>query len=543
MVLNGQLDIITTNTTTITEQIRLRVVREITPGQGLPTVAVVNAASYGLPELPNGSIAQGSMFIGFGAGMGPALIAFPSPWPFPEELAGTRVQVQVGWRTVDCFLVYTSAGQIAAILPSDTPLGAGTITVLYNGAVAATGPINVVAHSFGIFTINQQGRGPAVATDPLAASKPYTIIDSAAPGEFLDIWGTGLGAVNFPDEGPTTPATLDYDVQVYVAGEEQTVLYADRSGCCSAIDQIRIKAPEMTGCFLPVVVVVEGVVSNYATLSIDPAGEKCRPDLLQGGPTVSQLQTGSVNVADIVLGRTRYLEDDSIEDIAEATYNKITIPNPAAYAGVEILTRMGACTVYQTTRGDLDYPDLLQRMLLNVGAALPITGPGGNGTLLPDPNPGYYYTELSPPDYYQPGLTTVTIPGGSGITGHMAQLVVPAEFEWLNPAVTASSVSPQRAFRRSPTQPQGIDAAYVIGASPARISQDSVAAAGFVCIGDPAAGTLTVPTEVLGGLPASVANQGLMLVGGLKLAPITGAEPQSRLRQDRVLGRVAARGR
>lgn len=92
-------------------------------------VVSVNSASYAHPDLPNGGIAQGSMFIGFGSGMGPASIAFPSPWPFPTELAGTSMQVTVGGQTVDCFMVYTVATQVAAILPSNTPLGDGTLTV------------------------------------------------------------------------------------------------------------------------------------------------------------------------------------------------------------------------------------------------------------------------------------------------------------------------------------------------------------------------------------------------------------------------------
>ncbi|MDA0207611.1 MAG: hypothetical protein O3A53_18715 [Acidobacteria bacterium] len=63
---------------------------------GAQSVVSVNSASYVNPALPNGSIAQGSMFIGFGSGLGPEMIQFPSPWPFPTELAGTSITVTVG---------------------------------------------------------------------------------------------------------------------------------------------------------------------------------------------------------------------------------------------------------------------------------------------------------------------------------------------------------------------------------------------------------------------------------------------------------------
>jgi len=91
--------------------------------------------------------------------------------------------------------------------------------IRFNGAVVGTGSVNVVAHSFGIFTINQQGIGPAVATDPLGGAAVYSAINSAAPDDFIDIWGTGLGAIGYPDDGPTQPGTLAYDVKVYIADQ------------------------------------------------------------------------------------------------------------------------------------------------------------------------------------------------------------------------------------------------------------------------------------------------------------------------------------
>jgi hypothetical protein len=54
-------------------------------------VALVNSANYLDSSLPNGGIAQGSIFIGFGSGLGPASLATPTPWPFPTELAGTSI--------------------------------------------------------------------------------------------------------------------------------------------------------------------------------------------------------------------------------------------------------------------------------------------------------------------------------------------------------------------------------------------------------------------------------------------------------------------
>src|SRR5690349_23146531 len=78
---------------------------------------VLNAGSYAIDGTPNAGIAQGSMFVIFGSGMGPAVLQQVSSFPLPKTLAGTSVQVTAANGTkVDAIMVYTSAGQVAAIL-------------------------------------------------------------------------------------------------------------------------------------------------------------------------------------------------------------------------------------------------------------------------------------------------------------------------------------------------------------------------------------------------------------------------------------------
>jgi uncharacterized protein (TIGR03437 family) len=83
--------------------------------------AAQNAASYALPGLPNGGLARGSMFVIFGQRLGPATLNIINSFPLPLALDGTSVKVTVGTTTVDAYIIYTSAGQVAAILPSNTP--------------------------------------------------------------------------------------------------------------------------------------------------------------------------------------------------------------------------------------------------------------------------------------------------------------------------------------------------------------------------------------------------------------------------------------
>lgn len=365
------------------------------------SVTVVNAASYVDPALPNGSIAQGSMFIGFGAGMGPVSIEYPSPWPFPTELGGTSIEVTVGGATVDCFMVYTSAGQVAAILPSDTPLGAGTVTVYYNGSVAATGDINVVKHSFGIFTVNTQGFGPIVGTDPVLPGAPvYSVTNSAAPGDFIDIWGTGLGPVNFPDEGQPTPGNLGYDVEVFLGDVNVPVEYAGRN-CCSGIDTVRVKASTgLSGCFVPVTVVVEGVTSNYGSVALDTSGNACTADQVLGGPDFSELQNGgNLDIGSIFLTRSRISVDidvvgpqivyDQTTDSGGANYARVSLPNIQEVMNYTPsgINQFGACTVFRFTGENAEGPQSAVPTPLDAGAQLSITSQAGND-VLPKVAPG-----------------------------------------------------------------------------------------------------------------------------------------------------------
>ena len=99
------------------------------------------------------------MFAVFGSELGSETLQQAGVLPLPTDLAGTSVQVTVQGITVDCFLIFTSSGQLAVVLPSNTPTGEGTLTVTYEGETSQPVPIKVVESSFGIFTRNQAGFG------------------------------------------------------------------------------------------------------------------------------------------------------------------------------------------------------------------------------------------------------------------------------------------------------------------------------------------------------------------------------------------------
>src|SRR5436305_1660131 len=66
--------------------------------------AILNAASYSKPGLPNYGIAPGSMFVVFGTELGPAALQQATDYPYPAILGGTSMRVTVGTTTVDAIM-------------------------------------------------------------------------------------------------------------------------------------------------------------------------------------------------------------------------------------------------------------------------------------------------------------------------------------------------------------------------------------------------------------------------------------------------------
>src|SRR5580704_576141 len=144
------------------------------------------------------TIAQGSLFVVFGYYLGPASLVQVSAFPLPNVLAGTSVTVKSGSTTLNCPMIYTSNAQVAAILPSNTPVGVATIAVALNGVPGySSAEVTVTASSEGLFTTTSSGLGVGIFTALDGSLK--TFANSAKPGDIVTAWGTGIGPIATPD--------------------------------------------------------------------------------------------------------------------------------------------------------------------------------------------------------------------------------------------------------------------------------------------------------------------------------------------------------
>ena len=272
---------------------------------GPPTITAIRNNSSGIAAgLPNYGIAPSSIFVVTGTGLAdpgaPVLQSSAAPG-LPLTLNGASISVTVNSVTTQPAIYYTSPTQIAAVLPSSTPVGTGTLTVTYKGVASNAATIVVVPSALGI---NTYYTNSGVATDAVTGAV-LTYTNSGTPGENIVIWTTGLGAD--PADSDTTftstPNAVSTPLQIYIGGISAAILYQGSAGY-PGVDQINVTIPASVanGCWISLATVSGGVLSNIATLPVNSAGGECVDQVngLTGGqiaPAGSQtLRTGLVAI-------------------------------------------------------------------------------------------------------------------------------------------------------------------------------------------------------------------------------------------------------
>ncbi len=220
---------------------------------------IVNPASNIPPGLPNSSIAQGSIFVVYGSNLGPSTLVQATTLPLPTAAGLARnsaITIAQGSGTpVAAPMVYTSAGQVAAIMPSNAPAGIDTLTLTYNGN-SASARVGVVVSNFGISTVAQSGTGAAVVTFADCNSLVHGHEVCQTRRLLAISWGTGLGPITGSDALGAAGGNLPALIQVFVGGVQASVQYQGRTPTAVGLDQINITVPQNvpTGCWVPIIV-------------------------------------------------------------------------------------------------------------------------------------------------------------------------------------------------------------------------------------------------------------------------------------------------
>jgi len=510
----------------LTLVISLSAAAALAAGASIASPGVYNSASYILSTFPNGGIAQGSIFVIFGSGLGPSTIAYNSNLPYQISLSGTSINVNVNLTSVPCLMFYTSAGQVAAILPSTTPLGTGTITVTYNGSTSAPAPIKVVKNALGLFTRNQQGSGPAVVQDSNSNYNSY--LNAFQPGETVTFWGTGLGPISGSDATTPPPGNLPgTTVTANIGGQNAVVQYAGRSGY-AAEDQINVTIPSgVSGCFVPVYFTVNGVTSNFVTIAVSGSGAICSdPNLftsadLQNITNYQALRSGNIVLEQYSLAISGTPipiapEENENGTASFGSFTAATLLNSIGGLNPEVAISQG-CMVYQYGTGE-SYVDPVLPKGLDAGPAINVTGPNGSKQIART-STGTYATQFVAPtlggavptDFLVPGAYTLDNgAGGADVGPFKVSISIPPIVTWSNRS-SISTVPRNQPLTITWTGGPANGDVYIGGISPltANAATNSFSGAGtFICMAPSSAGTFTVPAAVLSALPPSATLSG-----------------------------------
>ena len=410
--------------------------------------------------------------------------------------------------------------QVAAILPSITPVGNGQITLTNKGQTSAPFPIQVVPSAFGILTLNGAGYGMAALFDSTYKLLDFT--NAVNPGEYVPIWGTGLGPVSGDESELQTPRDLtNTPIEVDIGGVPATVAYHGRSAY-PGLDQINVIVPAgLPGCFVSVVMRTGDVVSNYATIPVAASGRTC-PDPIFG-LSAAQIQILS-NTGFFVRGTIVINKDVNTAPGLTASAPPVVTTTDAAsvlfisvpsdfrfsaslFAGLG--ASLGSCMVYGiNSAGSILGPDFGRGTSLDAGSALNVTGPNGSALMtVADPAKIYLYTKV---------FNTGFIPsaGGAFTFNHIpndpesadiknpigAKITIPAPLVWTNQS-TITSVNRSRGV--TITWTGGDPGTYVSVSGSSAASLPSSVGAYFNCSAPVSAGTFTIPATVLIALPPS----------------------------------------
>ncbi len=483
---------------------------------------ILNVASYAPPGLPNASIAQGSLFAIFGTGLGPSTGVQVSSFPLtPDGFQGTSVSVTVAGNTLKAPVLYTSANQVNAMLPSATGVGSGTLTVSYNGRTSSPVAIAVTANSFGNFAVNQAGSGPGVITNANYQALNFT--NAANPGEPMILWGTGLGPVTGDENAGPLPGNMpSLPVKLYVGNQQATITYQGRSGCCSGVDQITFTVPSnVTGCAVPVAVQIGGTVSNFVTMPIASSGRVCSDSSVFSSTLLAQLSTkGSVAIGGVSLLRETGTTSGMpmTADSAGGSFARYSFSNFEQYLAYLPVQTVGACSVLTFKGSDVTEGPTVASTALDAGNALTLNGPGGTTAQLMLISQGNYDSAIGggssgKPLFFTAGSYTALGPGGADVGAFQATVQFAANFAWTNQnSITA--VTRSQGVTVSWTGADAANGIYVTGFSAGGSDPNNLIAGSFSCHAAGASGSFTVPAYVLLALPPSYTVPGLSLPTG-----------------------------
>jgi len=237
-------------------------------GSGIKISAVTNGASN-----QTGAISPGEVVVLYGAGMGPTnLTGFQlTNGVVPSSVAGTSVYINGALAP----LLYSSAAQVAAIVPFGISGSSAQVYVTFLGQTSAPVTVSLAAVSPALFSLNSSGQGQAAAVN-----QDNSINGSAHPasaGQYVLLYGTGFGQTN-PSGQDGVPNAVPLPILsplpiATVGGKPATINYAGGApGAPAGVMQINVQIPSGLSAGNAPVVLQAGSAQTQSGITVAVSG-------------------------------------------------------------------------------------------------------------------------------------------------------------------------------------------------------------------------------------------------------------------------------
>jgi uncharacterized protein (TIGR03437 family) len=223
-------------------------------------VVTVSAASYGVSAIAGKAIVSA-----FGGNLSTAT-QIASSIPLPTSIAGTTVTVQDSTGVERLApLYFVSLTQINYQVPAGTGSGPALIKVTNGNNQTSVGTTIVATSAPSIFTLDQSGRGAAIALDAFNFSgAPFNATRTDGQPNIIAVYGTGLG-----NDATDIDGNVNSSVQAAIDGQPARVLYAGRAPGFVGLNQLNVEFPAgISSGNHNLVVSRNGVSSNAVTIAV-----------------------------------------------------------------------------------------------------------------------------------------------------------------------------------------------------------------------------------------------------------------------------------
>lgn len=256
----------------------------------IPTISqagILNAASWSSPLAPGAIVAI------FGANL--AATQQTASAPTLSTLGGTSVTIN----GVAAPLAFVSPGQVNAYVPASIPVSGTNITAVPVVVTTPVGSSTAVPVAFdagapGFFSADGSGCGQAAALNiaPEGSVSLNSASNSAAPGDYVVLFGTGFGlAAQQPPDGIAagSASSLESVPRLFIdSNPVPSLSYAGLAPSLAGVDQINFQIPASTrnGCSVPVSA-AQLLGSPSVTISVQSGRGPCTNPPIQSWGQIS----------------------------------------------------------------------------------------------------------------------------------------------------------------------------------------------------------------------------------------------------------------